>query len=515
MRVITNLYYKLITNQNLMSNVPLGIVVMVGAVLRFYDLGAESYWFDEIVTVYVVQGRVDPLIVGQWYVTPTYRFLIHFWINVFGTTEAATRSLSALCGIVSIVLIYILGRKLFEKKIGVLSALLMAISEFQIHFSQEARFYAVFELTTLLSFLFLIEFIRSKKILHFVLYVSATILLLYSHLYGVFVLAAQNLYLLLNWRRFRNIRIAWFLSQLLVLLSLLPAALPFMVKWAQRGSGGTSWIPDPLLRDPLRTLYWFVFPLRHQRSWFSVYLNFGAGIVFFILGILFFAMIKRKDHLEASVKNLLPSIQALSNKKNEIFLTGCWLICPIVIPFILSKLLRPMYVDKYSISAAPALYLLLAFGIAGLQKTVPKFMFLGTLAILILPGLHNYYVEDVKEQWREVAAYVEENGRQGDVVMFAPDEQGWQQNSFDWYYRGSLPRCGIDSQLRNDSAAVADAVAGCTSGHERFWLIMRGTSETLKPLRAFFLNGGHADMALMREERFTGISVYLFKLKEQ
>jgi hypothetical protein len=44
---------------------------------------------------------------------------------------------------------------------------------------------------------------------------------------------------------------------------------------------------------------------------------------------------------------------------------------------------------------------------------------------------------------------------------------------------------------------------------------MRGTSETLEPFRAFFLNGDHADMALIREERFTGISVYLFELTKQ
>jgi mannosyltransferase len=518
MAAISKPYNKLIVDQNLMSNVLLGIVVMVGAVLRFYHLGAESYWFDEIITVSVDQGKAEPLRAGlwtSWYVAPTYRVLIHFWIKAFGTTEAATRSLSALCGIASIVLMYVVGRRMFGKRVGLLSALLMAISGFQLYYSQEARFYTLFQLTTLLSFIFLIEFLKSTSRLYFVLYVSSTILLLYSHLYGVFVLAAQNLYFLLSWHRFRNTRIAWFLSQVLVFLSLLPAALPFMVKWVQKGAGGTDWIPDSPLWYPLKTLYRFVFPFRHQRSWPSLYLNFGTGIAFLIFGTLVFAVTKRKERWVASVKNLVPSIQALSSKKNEIFLLGCWFICPIVIPFILSMVLRPMYVDRYMISAAPAFYLLLALGITTVRRVVPEFLFMIAIVIIIVPGLQHYYVRDVKEQWREVARYVEGKGGQGDVVVFAPSEEGVQQKAFDWYYRASLPRCGLEPQFCKDSEAIADALARCTTGHERFWLIMNGSPRNVERFRAFFLNCVHADMTLIREERFPGIPVYLFKLTKQ
>ena len=513
MRAIINLYNKLNHDQNLASNIFLGSIVVVAAVLRFLDLGAESYWFDEIVTVYVGKGNVDPLLVGPSYVTPKfglYGILIHFWIRAFGTTEAATRSFSALCGIASIALIYILGRKLFGKKVALLSALLMAISEFQINYSQEARSYALFELTTLLSFIFLIEFLKKRRRLHFILYISATILLLYCHIYGVFVLAAQNLYLLLSWRRIRKIGVAWFLSQVLIFLPFLPSALPFMLNWAQKGGSGVSWIAAPPLWYPLRTLYLFVFPLRHERSWFSLSLNFGVGIAFFILASLIFIVLKRKKQCVASAKDFYPSTLALSSKKNEIFLLGFWLIWPIVIPFIVSIVLRPMYTDRYMISAAPALYLLLAFCIASLQKVVPKFIYIGTIAILILPGLYNYYIEDVKEQWREVGAYVEEKGRQGDVVVIAPDELGWQQKSFGWYYRGSLPRCGIGTECKDDEAIMKSLFA-CISNSKRLWLIMRGSSEVLEHFRASFIHE-HRSMCLLEHQKFKGIFVYLFEI---
>jgi hypothetical protein len=174
-----------------------------------------------------------------------------------------------------------------------------------------------------------------------------------------------------------------------------------------------------------------------------------------------------------------------------------------------------MYVDKYTISASPALYLLLALGITTASEVVPEFISLGVLVILVAPGLQHYYVTDVKEQWREAAAYVGGNARKDDVIVFAPAEGGWLRHSFYWYYRGNLPGCDIDVQSESDDEAIADALAGCVSGRERFWLILRGSPDRIAPLTAFFLNRDHEDMYLIGDQNFTHISVYLFALTGQ
>jgi uncharacterized membrane protein len=56
-----------------------------------------------------------------------------------------------LFGFISIFLIYHLARQLFNRDVGLLSALLMALSLFHIHYSQEARQYALVTLLTLTS----------------------------------------------------------------------------------------------------------------------------------------------------------------------------------------------------------------------------------------------------------------------------------------------------------------------------------------------------------------------------
>jgi len=147
----------------------------------------------------------------------------------------------------------------------------------------------------------------------------------------------------------------------------------------------------------------------------------------------------------------------------------------------------------------------------GVRKAVPLLVSVGALLIAVAPGLQYYYVTDVKEQWREAVTYVDVDARAGDVIVFAPNDDGMQQWSFNWYYRGSLPTCGLDINLK-DEVAMAGALMQCSSHYERFWLVMRGRSETIERFKTFFMNSRHTNIRLTKEKQFIGISVYLFEL---
>lgn len=129
-------------------------IILLAAALRFYDLGGESYWYDEVIMLRVAQDNILTIIEGGR--PPIYIILAHFWIKLFGTEEVATRSLSAIFGVASIPLIYLIGKELFDRKVGLISAFLMAISQFQIYYSQDIRYYSLFVLMTLVSYYFLL-----------------------------------------------------------------------------------------------------------------------------------------------------------------------------------------------------------------------------------------------------------------------------------------------------------------------------------------------------------------------
>jgi len=166
-------------------------------------------------------------------------------------------------------------------------------------------------------------------------------------------------------------------------------------------------------------------------------------------------------------------------------------------------------VGRYTICAAPAFYLLVATAISRIDNIVPIYLSLFALMIVIVPGLQDYYGSDVNEQWRETAAYVQENIQPDDVVIFAPNEENIQQDSFNWYYQGEVSECSIRSQIKGD-LAIEEALSNCISGHERFWVIVRGTPEVVERMKSFFLNPGNIEFYLIEEQEFIQIMVYLF-----
>jgi len=497
----------------------LGIILLLGTALRFYDLGAESYWMDEMFSVVEGQQSIHQLITsGKLDQPPAYYLPFHLWLKIFGTNEVSTRTFSALVGICAIFVIYLIGRELFGKEVGVLSAFLMAISKFQIYYSQMTGFYIFFELMTLLSILFFILALKSKKISYFFLYGVASTLMLYSHSFGVFILATQNLFFLLQGKKDKELIVTWIISQILILFTFVPYVFPLI----SGGSGikdsvlSNTWgLPIPSVMNLMHSIYYFIFNARGERSWGVVLANYSAAVALFVSGTWIYAIRKGKSNWVSAVRGWFASLKGVPDVAGKLLLVSCWLVCPVIMPFIFSLLFIPIYSDRYVISAAPSLYLLIALGIYNARKVVPLIISLGALVIMIAPGLSDYYAQDVNEQWKEAAEYVEENSKSDEILVFAPNDLGIQQKTFNWYYHGTLPGCGISRPLPD--SAIWDDLKQCIRGYERFWVIIRGSNNAVPPnrYRSFFLNPNQEDFSLIQEHHFVKVSVFLLELTKR
>jgi mannosyltransferase len=503
--------------KNINSAVLLGLILIMGTALRLYNLGTENYWIDEMYTVIESQQTISQMITaGRLDQPPAYYLPLHFWVQVFGYAEVSTRLFSALAGIGSIVLAYLVGQELFGKSAGLISAFLMAISEFQIYYSQLARFYAFFEFATLLSFLLFIQALRKKRKIDFVIYVAATILMVYSHAFGVFILVAQALYFILRWKKYIDVIPIWLISQLMIVLAIAPFFYPFIfggnsVKGEAALNIGN--IPAPALREPLHTIYHFMFPARGTYGDEITYVSYTVAIVLLVIGTCAYVIREGKSTWVMAVKGWFSSLRAMSDLTGKLILLGCWLLCPIVLPFVFTLVVFPIYKEHYTISAAPALYLLVALGIFNTRKVVPIILSLVITFSIIIPSLTQYYVKDTNEQWAEVAAYIEENSKSDDVIVFAPDEYiGIEHITFNWYSRGNLQECGLGLDLTDSE--VRKALEQCISNHDQYWVIIRGASTDPHRNRysLFFLNPNQGIMRLISEQHFVDISVYLFEL---
>ena len=122
------------------SAVALGAILLVGLALRLLGLGSESLWFDEGITVSLLRAPLAEMLAASDR-PPLYYVILHPWTRLSGASEFAVRLPSALFGLATVYLTHRLGAVLFERRVGLIAAAMVALSLFQIRYSQEARNY--------------------------------------------------------------------------------------------------------------------------------------------------------------------------------------------------------------------------------------------------------------------------------------------------------------------------------------------------------------------------------------
>ena len=392
-------------------------IFAAGLALRIYNIGSESIWYDEAVSVAVANlGFVEHL---RWITEvddnnpPLYYTILHLWVSIFGDSETSVRMPSAIFGSLSILVIYALGKLLFDKKTGLVAASILSVSIFNIMFSQEARAYSLMAFLALLSFYFLVWMTVSGKRAYAAAYVVSSVCLLYSHYYGIFVLLGQNIWfftMLVFKRRAGALGLSkWLFLQVAVALLFLPCSYLLFRNTAAIQKG--FWISEPGFGDIL--------------GYFRLY----AGTYFLLWLSLFFILLSIAGHRLAKRLKIPERFYGGDGYVTEapgipygwrIYLLLIWIVAVVFVPLVISHISSPILIYRYTIAAAPAFYILTARGITSLRVNVAIVLVVALIAGLSFPGLKRYYVETEKYDWREAMKYIQEEAGSGDLVLTYP-----------------------------------------------------------------------------------------------
>ena len=466
--------------------VALALILVLALGLRFYRLDAQSFWNDEGTSIALAQRDFGTITRNAAHDIhpPLYYYLLHLWVSLFGPSELAARSLSALAGVGMVVGTFVLGRRLFSGITGLLAALLAAIAPFQVYYSQETRMYALATLFGLMSMLIyqrlLAQYARdrlSEARGWAVLYIISGVLAIYTHYYALSLLLAQNLGMLAWWviRRRRG-RAAWLstarrlghwgLTQALILLCYVPW---LVISWDSL----TGW---PAVSPPLSLSEFLGEAARVLLLGVTVdssRLSLAAGLVVATLALVGLILAGHsQDRLRESFGRLY---------------AGLYLLVPPATMYLLS-LQRPIYKFKFLLLSAPAYTLLLARGILGLGELGRRRMgrrardwivLLGALAVCAASGwsLYNLYVEPrfYRDDYRGIVEYIASASGPGDALLVnAPS----QIETIDYYYDGSLPWYALPRQRPIDVADAERQLQQIVAQHDHLYSIFWATSES-------------------------------------
>ncbi len=418
------------------------VILLAAFALRLYRLGVASLWYDETVSVLLAQKDLLALTrhtAGDIH-PPLYYYLLHFWGRLAGWSEFSVAFLSLFCGIVLIALVYRVAREWFGTRVAMIAALLVALSPYNLWYSQEVRMYTLGALLGLASVYFFARLLTADRrpptaIRDFVGYVIVSALGLYTLYYFAFLLVFENLVALV-WL-FRNSQFAirnfefrisnyelriWFSSQLAV-LALYAPWLPIAFRQAT----------DPPV-PPWRSFTALPNVLLES---FSA-LAFGQSvdplmvlpILVIVAGVIAFAFGRDRRPPTTDHRSLFTVYCSLS-------LLGYTLV-PLLIIYALS-LWKPLYHVRYIFTYSPVFYILLALGIqqiSNLQSLISKRILLFTVYCSLFTvsaySAYNFWSNPhyAKDDLRGTAHYLAEHWRPGDAILI---NAGYTYTAFLYY----------------------------------------------------------------------------------
>ena len=407
-------------------------ILLLATGLYLYQLGSESFWVDELYSVYDARFvSLSPIGIIQRFfdIRPVYYIILRFWM-LFGEGEAWLRIPSVLFGVGGVFLTYRLGRRIAGEGVGLTAALLLTLSPLWIHFAQMVRMYAAGAFFGVLGSLFLVNALENPS--HWLLAGWALTRVL------VFLTAPLNIVLLLSdvlifgfkFRKQRSVLGIFSGWLLLTVLGCLPSAyallaqtLPFL-KEALGFKEALANSPSPdvessggikeILAEAVRKFKKFsAYPFASPSKLASLFLQAYNLILIGLAGLAFF-------------------------KGRSVERMG-WLAAWAFIPWLVHGFVSErMFFDRYIFYTLPYLLLLLAAGFVQVWR-MHRLTAAGLAvmyAIVVTAGVSHYYIVQDRQDWRSLSQVINQHEQPGDMVLISFGSEKVTE-ALTYYYKGN------------------------------------------------------------------------------
>ena len=431
-------------------------VLLLAFALRIAGLAAHNIWWDEGIGVWL--ARMSTWEIIQWTAgdvhPPIYYLLLRGWRLLAGEGAYVLRFPSALFSLLTIAVIYRLGRALDGSATGLLAALLLTLSRFAVGWAQEIRMYSLAALWSTGALAAALCWWRRPDARAWWSYVATTTgSLLTLYLTAPVPLVANLGFAVVWWRRGRPRRalIRWLMAQLAVLAIALPwlaYALPRMHSWESDSSFSSSFFVK------LYTVMLTVgSPLDLER-----YLPWAVAVVGVMVGGLIVAWWRRRSSAQTGGLVML--------------LSG--LLLPAIFVYVVSLptfgfiYARPL-VPRYLLPLSACFYALLAWAVVAMLRAWP-WIGRATMALVFVvaaSGLWSFYPGRARrDDYASIALTLEAHRHPEDAVVLYVDRD-WP--IFVAHYPGERRDISYGAAL--DDAGAQAFLAPLWEAAEALWLV--------------------------------------------
>ncbi|MBM6500835.1 glycosyltransferase family 39 protein [Flavobacterium macrobrachii] len=388
----------------------LGILVL-SCILRFYNLGFQGAWIDELYTL----KQADPDLSFQKFnemnmfydgIPHLYFLIVKFFGIIFGHTIYTIRLVSVIFGVLGVFGMYLLGKEIAGKNVGYIAALLLAVHPFHIEYSQEGRSYAMLAFFVIMAYYRLVIFLKNVNLKNAIYLGLFTGLITNAQPIGIISVISIFLVvgIMLLFMKAKKERIDAFKYGFAAGIVTLLVFLPVYQKVVNASKITSFWV--------LKPTYDYVKMVMSQVTGGSilfVYLSVAALAV-----ILIMAFVKKSTSQKLSEKPFFSAVIVL-----------VWVLFYFLFIFIKSLGESSLFLHRYFIPMVPGLALAIALAVSYIKSNAVKAVCATLVSCVFLYNMiieRSYYTTRVKSQFNDICLQIKEENKQNETII---SSWGW------------------------------------------------------------------------------------------
>jgi hypothetical protein len=409
--------------------VPVALLFLGAFIVRAATVSVEPLWTDEAITIEFARANWDGLLMRLLYDAsgPGSYWLYKLWLT-FCSAPYEVRYFSALAGAATVPVVYLLGRKLFDSRVGIYAALLLAINPYHFYYSQEIRYPVLLVLIVACQTLAFVQVVDKKSWAWAVVYAALTALGFWVQYFIGFFVLAQILWVLAN----RETRSALVGKGLAVGAGVALAVLPLLPILQMQLLAGKS---DRQIQSIGQViLQAILFPILGGSEFHLPRLLILRNLSPIHDGI-YYLMAAFALCVPLLIATVLGVIADGRKKQGRLLLASLTFIPLAIFLLLCSKM--PMFRPKYLLPMLPGILILASAGVVYANRfwrTVLGIVVVG----VSLAGLINQHLDPhcKKEAWGKVANTIAAFSKPKDLILL-PNQ--YHSLGFEFSYTGSLP----------------------------------------------------------------------------
>lgn len=486
-------------------------VVAAGAALRFYRIGAQSYWIDEILSL---NSSVAPEGVSFWYKIlynvhgPLHALIIHLLRNV-SLSEGILRAPSAVAGTVSILLIYRWLVTLGRGDIALYGALFFALSPFNLYYSQELRYYSLMVMFAIVALIIYERYLENPSFRRGAALGLALTAATLSHFSALFLAAGLFVHLLVTGRLKGRHLVSGLIAAVVLLLLISPWIYREIVFLREIQVVQISDLPsEERLRGELTLNIWS-YP--YALYAFSVGYSFGPSLRV-LHGVYSALPLLGEYWREMMIVGLLFGWltaaglrQAWMRGRLSLFLSV--VLTVLILATVVASYNIKVFNIRYLMASFPLYIALIAYGLPSAR--IPRLCLVVAACVVMIGASWNYHTDPAyaRDDIRSAVSVISGEEQAGDLLLAINSRA-----VIDHYYKGGNTLLELNPRELG-AQATGDRVDLLLSERDRIWYL-RCRQWDSDP-EDLLLSTLRSRASIKRRWRFPGVELFLFEIEPE